>query len=97
VFWSSADDPDVEPVRRALAGAVVEVALGKITEARAGLADPHATAVALVTMNINSLLALAPDTPDAELAALVDTLATIWERALRIDRGELSSPESSGR
>jgi hypothetical protein len=97
VFWSSADDPDVEPVRRALTGAVVEVAVGKVAEAQAGLADPHATAVALVTMNINSLLALTPDTPDADLTALVDTLATIWERALRIDTVELSPPESSGR
>jgi hypothetical protein len=33
-------------------------------------------------MNVHRLLTLTPDTPDAELDALVDTLATIWERAL---------------
>jgi AcrR family transcriptional regulator len=85
LFWSSAGDPDVEPVRRALADSVIEVALGKIVEAQPDLPDPHATAAALVTMNIHTLLSLAPDAPDATLAHVVDTLSTIWERTLRID------------
>jgi TetR/AcrR family transcriptional regulator, ethionamide resistance regulator len=33
-------------------------------------------------MNVHCMLELRPDTTDAELDDLVDTLATIWERAL---------------
>jgi AcrR family transcriptional regulator len=82
VFWSSGDDPEVQAARAALTAPVIAVAEAIINETSTGLPDPHATATALVTMNVHQLLTLTPDTPDAELDALVDTLATIWERAL---------------
>ena len=66
VFWSSVEDPDVAIVRRALADAVVTVAEEKL-RAAGTCADPHATAAALVTMNIHSLLALVPETSDVDL------------------------------
>ena len=49
-------------------------------------ADPdqdrlRATVGALVTMNVHTLLALPASATDAELDQLVDTLASIWERA----------------
>jgi len=53
-----------------------------IVRAASGLYDPHATAVALATMNIHSLLAIQPGASDTDLDALVDTLATIWERTI---------------
>jgi TetR/AcrR family transcriptional regulator, ethionamide resistance regulator len=82
VFWAAAGDPDIGRVRDDLAAAVLEVAVTKVAAAGAGLADPRATATALVTMNIHRLLALGPDATDTELDEVVDTLATIWERTL---------------
>jgi hypothetical protein len=46
--------------------------------------DPQrlrATVRALVTMNVHAMLALPAGATDADLDQLVDTLATIWERA----------------
>jgi hypothetical protein len=68
--------------RSALIDPVVAVALAIIQAAGTEVADPHGTATALVTMNVHRLLTLTPDTSDADLQALVDTLATIWERAI---------------
>ncbi|HEX6855645.1 MAG TPA: hypothetical protein VF204_10140 [Streptosporangiaceae bacterium] len=42
----------------------------------------RATVRPLVTMNVHSLLALPSDATDTELDELVDTLASIWERAI---------------
>jgi TetR/AcrR family transcriptional regulator, ethionamide resistance regulator len=84
VFWSSAEDPDLITVRRYLTDPVISVGTQAITQARPGTSPgrAHALASALVTMNVHCLLELRPDTTDAELDDLVDTLATIWERAL---------------
>jgi TetR/AcrR family transcriptional regulator, ethionamide resistance regulator len=82
VFWSSIDDPDIEAARAGLIDPVVAVAETVIDRLGPDLADPHQTAVALVTMNIHRMLTLTPETSDAELDALVDTLATIWERTI---------------
>jgi hypothetical protein len=40
-------------------------------------------------MNVHRLLTLTPDTSDADLHALVDTLATIWERAVYSNNGDV--------
>ncbi|OMC15121.1 TetR/AcrR family transcriptional regulator [Mycobacterium sp. SP-6446] len=82
VFWSSIDDPDIEAARAGLIDPVVAVAETVIDRLGPDLADPHQTALALVTMNIHRMLTLTPETSDAELDALVDTLATIWERTI---------------
>jgi AcrR family transcriptional regulator len=89
VFWSSAQDPEVEAVRRDLTETVVAIAEVKIRQAASNSTsrstvhlDPRGTALALVTMNIHSLLRLSPEATDAELDALVDTLSTIWERTI---------------
>lgn len=82
VFWSSGNDPEVAAARSALIDPVVAVAEAIIDAADSGLADAQGTARALVTMNVHRLLTLTPGTPDADLHALVDILATIWERAL---------------
>lgn len=82
VFWSSGDDPEVAAARSALIDPVVAVAKAIIDDADSSLTDPQGTATALVTMNVHRLLTLTPDTADADLEALVDTLATIWERAI---------------
>jgi catechol 2,3-dioxygenase-like lactoylglutathione lyase family enzyme/AcrR family transcriptional regulator len=83
LFWSSGEDPDVEAVRRALVEPVVAAAETVIRErVGAHMPHPHAIATALVTMNVHRLLAVTPQTSDDELAAIVDTLAAIWERVL---------------
>ncbi|WP_019926087.1 TetR/AcrR family transcriptional regulator [Nocardia sp. BMG111209] len=82
VFWAATGDPDIRRVRDDLTAALVDVATAKVAQADAGLPDPHATAVALATMNIHRLLAMSADTTDAELDEIVETLATIWERTL---------------
>jgi hypothetical protein len=82
VFWSSGNDPEVAAARSALIDPVVAVAEAVIDAANTALTDSHGTATALVTMNVHRLLTLTPETSDADLHALVDTLATIWERAL---------------
>jgi len=87
VFWSSGNDPEVAAARSALTDPVVAVAEAIIDAANSGFADSHGTATALVAMNVHRLLTLTPDTTDADLHALVDTLATIWERALYPSKG----------
>jgi AcrR family transcriptional regulator len=87
VFWSSGNDPEMAAARSALIDPVVAVALAIIQAAETEVADPHGTATALVTMNVHRLLTLTPDTSDADLRALVDTLATIWERAIYSIKG----------
>lgn len=82
VFWSSGDDPEVAAARSALTEPVVAVAEELMAALKTDVADPHGTATALVTMNVHRLLTLAPDASDADVRALVDTLATIWERVL---------------
>ncbi|MCX4093003.1 TetR/AcrR family transcriptional regulator [Nocardia sp. alder85J] len=84
VFWAATGDPDIRRVRDDLTAAVVDVAVAKVEQASAGLADPRATAIALVTMNIHRLLALDAEATDTELDELVGTLSTIWERTLRL-------------
>lgn len=88
VFWSSGTDPEVAAARSALIDPVIDVAEAIINGAGSGLADPRAVATALVTMNVHRLLTLTPDTSDGEMHALVDTLATIWERALYSTKGQ---------
>lgn len=87
VFWSSGNDPEVAAARAALVEPVVEVAEAIIDATDSGIADSRGAATALVTMNVHRLLTLTPDTSDAEMHALVDTLATIWERALYSSKG----------
>ncbi len=87
VFWSSGTDPEVAAARSALIDPVIDVAEAIIDGANSKLDDPRAVATALVTMNVHRLLTLTPDTSDAEMHALVDTLATIWERALYSGNG----------
>jgi AcrR family transcriptional regulator len=87
VFWSSGNDPEVAAARSALIDPVIAVAEAIIENAATQLADPHGTATALVTMNVHRLLTLTPETSDADLQALVDILATIWERALYPAKG----------
>jgi AcrR family transcriptional regulator len=82
VFWSSVDDVDIEATRAGLIDPVVAVAETIIGRLGADLPDPHQTALALVTMNVHRMLTLTPETSDAELDAVVDTLATIWERTI---------------
>jgi AcrR family transcriptional regulator len=89
VFWSSGNDPEVAAARSALIDPVVAVAEAIIDAANTALADSHGTATALVTMNVHRLLTLTPDTSDADLHALVDTLATIWERAVYSNNGDV--------
>jgi AcrR family transcriptional regulator len=83
LFWASADDPDLAAARRDLTQPVVDTAVRAISPIAAD-PDParlRATVAALVTMNVHSMLALPADATDADLDQLVDTLASIWERA----------------
>jgi AcrR family transcriptional regulator len=65
---------------------VVDVGVETITAAvasgRSSGVDPASTAAVLVTMNVHTLLQLRPDATDAELDAVVDVLATVWERTI---------------
>ena len=83
LFWASAGDPELAAARRGLTEPVVDTAVRAISPIAAD-PDPQrlrATVRPLVTMNVHSLLALPSDATDAELDELVDTLASIWERA----------------
>jgi AcrR family transcriptional regulator len=83
LFWASADDPELAAARRDLTEPVVDTAVRAISPIAAD-PDPQrlrATVRPLVTMNVHSLLALPFDATDTELDELVDTLASIWERA----------------
>jgi AcrR family transcriptional regulator len=83
LFWASAGDPELAAARRGLTEPVVDTAVRAISPVAAD-PDPQrlrATVRPLVTMNVHSLLALPSDATDAELDELVDTLASIWERA----------------
>jgi len=83
LFWASAGDPELAAGRRGLTEPVVDTAVRAISPIAAD-PDPQrlrATVRPLVTMNVHSLLALPSDATDAELDELVDTLASIWERA----------------
>jgi AcrR family transcriptional regulator len=83
LFWASAEDPDLAAARHDLTEPVIDTAVGVIGPIAAD-PDPQrlrATVRALVTMNVHSMLALPPDATNADLDQLVDTLATIWERA----------------
>ena len=61
---------------------LVGTTLDDIERLAPDLPDPHQTALALVTMNIHRMLTLTPGTSDADLDALVNTLATVWERTI---------------
>jgi len=83
LFWASAGDPELAAARRGLTEPVVDTAVRAISPVAAD-PDPQrlrATVRPLVTMNVHSLLALPADATDTELDELVDTLASIWERA----------------
>jgi len=83
LFWASADDPELAAARHDLTEPVVDTAVRAISPIAAD-PDPErlrATIRPLVTMNVHSLLALPSDATDAELDEVVDTLASIWERA----------------
>jgi AcrR family transcriptional regulator len=81
LFWASADDPDLAAARRGLTQPVIDTAVRAISPVAADPGRLRATAVALVTMNVHSMLALPADATDADLDQLVDTLAGIWARA----------------
>jgi AcrR family transcriptional regulator len=83
LFWASADDPDLATVRHDLTEPIIDTAVRVIGPIAAD-PDPRrlrATVRALVTMNVHCMLALPADAADAELDQLVDTLASIWQRA----------------
>lgn len=83
LFWASAEDPDLAAARHELTEPVIDTA-AKVIGPIAADPDPQrlrATVRALVTMNVHSMLALPADATNADLDQLVDTLATIWERA----------------
>lgn len=94
LFWASAQDPDLAAARHDLTEPVIDTAVRVIGPIAADQ-DPQclrATVRALVTMNVHSMLALAADATDADLDQLVDTLATIWERATLPATGRPASP-----
>ncbi len=83
LFWASADDPELATARRELTEPVIETAVRAIGPVAAD-SDPdrlRTTVRALVTMNVHAMLALPANAADAELDELVETLASIWERA----------------
>jgi AcrR family transcriptional regulator len=83
LFWASAGDPELAAARHDLTEPVIDTAVRAISPIAAD-PDPErlrATVRPLVTMNVHSLLALPSDATDTELDELVDTLASIWERA----------------
>ena len=84
LFWSAGEEPDLAAVRRDLTAPVVEIADRTIARALPAIAPEAARAMAeaLVTMNVHCLLGLRTDASDAEVDALVDTIATIWERTI---------------
>jgi AcrR family transcriptional regulator len=96
LFWASAEDPDLATARHQLTQPVIDTALRVLTPI-AACQDPdrlRATVRALVTMNQHSMLALPADATDADLDQLVDTLATIWERAtLPAATGQPADPQ----
>jgi TetR/AcrR family transcriptional regulator, ethionamide resistance regulator len=83
---ASERDDEAALVWRGFIEPLVAIATTKIVDAtRGGMSlglDPEPTARALVTMNVNTLLTLRPDTPLADVEALVATLGTIWERTI---------------
>ena len=83
LFWASADDPELAAARRDLTEPVVDTAVRAISPIAADPDPQRLRAIVrpLVTMNVHSLLALPSDATDTELDELVDTLASIWERA----------------
>jgi AcrR family transcriptional regulator len=89
LFWASADDPDLAVARHDLTEPVIDTAFRVLCPIAAD-PDPQrlrATVCALVTMNVHSMLALPADATDVDLDQLVDTLATIWERATLLRSG----------
>jgi hypothetical protein len=84
LFWASADDPDLDKARRDLTQPTIDIAVGVIGPIAAD-PDPQglrATVRALVTMNLHTMLALPAEATDADLDHLVDTLISIWARAV---------------
>jgi AcrR family transcriptional regulator len=79
---ASEQDPEAAAVWRGFIEPVVEVGAQKIRAAAPTGLDPEATARALVTMNVHSLLTLRPDASGTEVDRLVETLSTIWERTI---------------
>jgi AcrR family transcriptional regulator len=82
VLQAPTTDPELLAARDDLTSSLVAVAEQQIRRFDSGLTDPHATAVALATMNVHVLLAQAPGASDAELDGLVETISEIWERTL---------------
>jgi AcrR family transcriptional regulator len=83
LFWASAGDPELAAARHDLTEPVIDTAVRAISPIAAD-PDPQrlrATVRPLVTMNVHSLLAMPSDATDTDLDELVDTLASIWERA----------------
>lgn len=81
IFWSGAE-ADAVRARALLVDPVIDVATSIVERVATGILDARATAEALVTMNVYQLLRLRPETSDAELERLVETLHQIWRRAL---------------
>lgn len=79
-------DPEIAAAWRGFVDPVVDVGARTIAAAAtAGTStglDPRRTASVLVTMNVHALLSVHPDASDAELEAVVDALATVWERTI---------------
>jgi len=98
LFWASADDPDLAAARHDLTEPVIDTA-ARVIGPIAADPDPQrlrATVRALVTMNVHSMLALPADATNADLDQLVDTLATIWERAT-LPAGPAAATPGAGR
>ncbi|GAC70914.1 TetR/AcrR family transcriptional regulator [Gordonia soli] len=86
ILASSVTSPDLDSVRSAFVQPMTDVATAIVGDTAPDLDDPDAVATALVTMNVHVLLTLHPDSSDAEVDAIVDAIATIWRRTLRLDR-----------
>lgn len=82
VVRSPTSDPGLLAAREQLTEPLVRIAERLLRAGPSPAPDPRAAAIALATMNIHTLLDHAPGASDAKLAALVDALATIWERAV---------------
>jgi len=82
VLRSPTDDQSLLAARAQLLAPLHAVAEQQVRAAHPGFDDPSEVAAALATMNVHRLLEAAPGASDAELDAVVDAIARIWERAL---------------
>jgi AcrR family transcriptional regulator len=82
VLRSPTDDEALLAARTQLLAPLYAVAEQQVRAARPPVDDPVGVAHALATMNVHRLLDAAPGASDADLDALVDAIAVIWERTL---------------